>query len=90
MARKQRISGWQFHLGPDPDGIYTAVSIPHDWAVDAPFRQNMEQGAAQGFRDRWDVGWYRCSLFLEKKRTEYSYGLDFGGIYENSTVWVNG
>lgn len=77
-------------MGADSEGTYREVHIPHDWAVSVPFRREMEQGAAQGFRDRWGVGWYRCEIFLEEKQAGYDYCLDFGGIYENSTVWVNG
>lgn len=90
MAKKRQVSGWRFHLGADSEGSYSEVRIPHDWAVDAPFNRGMEQGAAQGFRDRWGIGWYRCEIFLEERRAGYGYCLEFGGVYENSTVWVNG
>lgn len=82
-------TGWQFHQGQTREGSYTPVTIPHDWAVNAPFNRSMEQGEAQGFRDRWGIGWYKRSLKLEEKRPNHCYYLDFGGIYENSTVWVN-
>lgn len=49
----------------------------------------MDQGEAQGFRDRFGIGWYRRSLRLEEKKEGYCYYLDFGGIFENSTIWVN-
>ncbi len=72
-----------------PQERFRKVELPHDWAVDMPFNAEMEQGAAQGFRDRWGIGWYIKKLTLEEKRRDSQYLLEFGGIYENSTVWVN-
>ena len=50
----------------------------------------LKQGAAQGFRDRWGIGWYRRTLTLLEVKPDMIYYLIFEGIYENSTVWVNG
>lgn len=69
---------------------FKSVKLPHDWAVNMPFDKNMEQGAAQGFRERWGIGWYRRQLQLIEKTPGYLYFLEFGGVYENCTVWVNG
>lgn len=69
---------------------FKTVNLPHDWAVTMPFDKDMEQGAAQGFRDRWGIGWYRKEIEILEKKMGYLYFLEFGGIYENSTVWVNG
>ena len=81
--------GWEFSLGEQP-GDYQPVQIPHDWAISAPFSPAMRQGAAQAFRDRWGTGWYRKHFSLAEKQPERLYFLEFQGIYENSTVWVNG
>lgn len=69
---------------------FESINLPHDWAVNMPFDKNMEQGAAQGFRERWGIGWYRKELQLKEKMSGYLYFLEFGGVYENCTVWVNG
>lgn len=69
---------------------FVPVTLPHDWAVNAPFNKQMEQGEPQGFRDRWGIGWYRKTLELAEKKQGYQYFLDFGGVYENCVVWVNG
>lgn len=75
----------------EPEGLeYRPVVLPHDWAATAPFDTEMEQGAAQGYRNRWGIGWYRTRLTVTEVRAGYVYRLEFGGIYENSTVWVNG
>lgn len=81
---------WEFSLNDCKEEKFVEVSLPHDWAITAPFDRNMEQGEAQGFRKRWGIGWYKRSYYLKEKRQGYRYYLDFGGIYENSTVWING
>ncbi|MCM1065099.1 MAG: DUF4982 domain-containing protein [Eubacterium sp.] len=74
-----------------PEGlVFQVVDLPHDWAVGRPFSREMEEGASQGFRDRWGVGWYRKTLTLADKKEDHIYTLVFGAVYENCTVWVNG
>ncbi len=77
----------KYELPPDSD--FRSVKLPHDWAVAAPFNRGMEQGAPQGYRDRWGIGWYRRKLEIEEKKKGYRYYLDFGAVYENCSVWVN-
>ncbi|MCM1387726.1 MAG: DUF4982 domain-containing protein [Bacillus sp. (in: Bacteria)] len=76
---------------PDmPEGLaFETVDLPHDWAVGMPFNQKMEQGAAQGYFDRWGIGWYRKRLELAEKKEEHMYYLEFGAVYENCTIWIN-
>ena len=68
---------------------YEAVTLPHDWAITQPFDRKMKQGEAQGYRDRWGIGWYQRTLTVEKEADKV-YRLVFDGVYENSTVWING
>ncbi|MBQ9764794.1 MAG: glycoside hydrolase family 2 protein [Lachnospiraceae bacterium] len=68
--------------------VYKKVMLPHDWAISAPFNKDMKQGAAQGYRDRWGIGWYRKNLMINKEESK-TYRLFFDGIFENSTIWVN-
>ncbi|MCC8101969.1 MAG: hypothetical protein LIP11_06805 [Clostridiales bacterium] len=104
---RQRISmneDWQFalHRGFEPmekeetlQMQYTEVTLPHDWQISSPFCKNMEQGAAQGYFDRWGIGWYRKEFYLDgesmcgSQRDDGVYCLCVDGIYENSTIWVN-
>lgn len=62
------MEGWEFTLDADGKKGYRPVTLPHDWAISAPFCRDMDQGEAQGFRDRFGIGWYRRSLRLEEKR----------------------
>lgn len=74
-----------------PEGLrFKEVTLPHDWAVTAPFDKNMEQGGPQGFHDRWGVGWYRKNVEISEKKAGHRYFLEFGGVYENCVIWVNG
>ena len=93
MSRKQfeLSQAWYFaHGSIDEAGAYQAIQIPHDWAVEAPYKRNMDQGEPQGFFDRWGVGWYRCVFNQEAVESDRVYLLEFGAVYENSTVSMNG
>jgi beta-galactosidase len=84
------MSDWEFTTNEPLDSNFRTVQLPHDWAITAPINRDMKQGEAQGFRDRWGIGWYRKHLILEEKKEGRVYQLQFDGIYENSTIWVNG
>ncbi len=83
------MNGWEFTLKEPAEQNFQPVNLPHDWAITAPINRDMVQGAPQGFRDRWGIGWYRRRLVLEEVKEDSLYYLEFDGVYENSTVWVN-
>lgn len=87
---KQIMKQWEFALGDGEKKAFKPVVLPHDWAIDAPISAKVKEGAAQGYRDRWNVGWYRREIELEKKSNDIRYIIHFGGVFENSTVWMNG
>ncbi len=84
------MDGWEFTLKEPEDQYFKPVKLPHDWAIDAPIKRDMKQGEAQGFRDRWGIGWYRRTLTFDEIKQSCVYHLEFDGVYENSTVWING
>lgn len=84
------MEGWEFALNEPLETNYNPVHLPHDWVIHSSISENMEQGAAQGYRERLGTGWYRQSLDIENKKEGYCYYLDFGGIFEDSTIWING
>lgn len=84
------MNGWEFTLNEPVDQNFKPVNLPHDWAINAPINRDMKQGAAQGFRERWGTGWYRRNIAFEEIKEGCVYQLEFDGVYENSTVWVNG
>ena len=66
MTRKEieLMEGWEFALETHGEKRFAPVDLPHDWAITAPIRKNMEQGEAQGFRDRWGIGWYLSLIHI--------------------------
>ncbi|MCD7820121.1 MAG: DUF4982 domain-containing protein [Lachnospiraceae bacterium] len=68
---------------------YVSVKLPHDWQVTCPHNKEMMQGAAQGYYDRWGIGWYRKEFELDDEMAGMVCRLCFDGVYENSSVWVN-
>jgi beta-galactosidase len=84
------MNGWEFTLKEPEDRNFEPVHLPHDWAITAPINRNMKQAKDQGFRDRWGIGWYRKQLAIKEIKNGFVYKLQFDGVYENSTVWVNG
>lgn len=84
------MNGWEFTLKEPEEHNFQPVHLPHDWAITAPINRHMKQAEPQGFRDRWGIGWYRKTLTIAQKKQGYLYQLQFDGIYENSTIWVNG
>lgn len=92
MRTEKKLTQWQFALGterPAPDALQR-ITLPHDWAISMPVDAAMQEGEPQGFFPRWSVGWYRRSIRLDEKKADFCYLLEFGGIMENSTVWING
>lgn len=87
---REIMDGWEFAWNDGSSKNFQPVRLPHDWAINRPFDKTMEEGASQGYRNRYGIGWYRKMLKLEEKREGIRCFLDFGGIYENSTVWMNG
>lgn len=71
----------------DDSGWYH-VDVPHDWAISRPFNKDTPCGSSQGYFDRWGVGWYR--KHIEFDEISETCILEFDGVYEDSTVWVNG
>src|SRR5690242_1668911 len=92
MSRSETtiMDGWEFTLQSPEECNFSPVYLPHDWAIYTPINRTMQQAEAQGFRDRKGTGWYRKTLSLHTKEDNYVYQLEFDGIYENSTIWVNG
>lgn len=83
------MNGWEFILKEPEEKNFEAVNLPHDWAISSPINKDMEQGEAQGFLDRWAIGWYRKKLVISEIKKDHIYQLQFDGVFENSTVWIN-
>lgn len=93
----QWMKGWKFAFAEEAEGgdlpkaqRFQDVTLPHDWAVGRPFSTAMDEAAPQGYRDRFGIGWYEKTWDMEEKKEGYRYYLEFGGIFEDSAIWVNG
>ncbi|MBS1528855.1 MAG: DUF4982 domain-containing protein [Bacteroidetes bacterium] len=89
--------GWRFHLGDVKggedvgfkDASWRELNLPHDWSIEGKFDKNspatVEGGALTG-----GIGWYRKTFTVPKTSKGKMVYIDFDGVYERSTVWVNG
>ena len=89
--------GWKFYLGDeskasDPsfdDSAWRSLNLPHDWSIEGKFDEKNPAtpggGALPG-----GVGWYRKTFAIPASAKGKSVFIDFGGIYRNSEVWING
>lgn len=76
------------------DLTWRAVHLPHDWVVELPFDPNAElyhgyKPTGSGFPQN-NVGWYRRQLFVPQADQGRRIWLEFGGVYRDSTVFLNG
>src|SRR6266480_4628594 len=89
--------GWRFHLGDVPgaqdpafaDASWRALDLPHDWSIEGPFSEQNPAGVAGGALPG-GVGWYRKSFVVPRSDSGKLVFVEFGGVYRNSEVWVNG
>lgn len=69
------------------------VAIPHDWCVEKCVYRD-DKGAVKhhkshGYLDA-GVGFYRKTFRIPKDWEGKKIGLEFGGVFRNCTIWVNG
>ena len=88
---------WHFHLGNVPDAKQTAfndanwrvLNLPHDWSIEGKFSKDNpatpEGGALPG-----GIGWYRKTFIEPASAKNKLVYIDFDGVYQKSTVWING
>ncbi|HVR18881.1 MAG TPA: beta-galactosidase, partial [Polyangiaceae bacterium] len=84
--------------GPaDPDFDdrgFRDVDLPHDWAVELPF--DVKGGHSHGYKalgrafPENSVGWYRRELEIPEADRGRRIALEFGGVFRDSNVFVNG
>ncbi len=89
--------GWRFHLGDVPgaekpgfvDADWRVLDLPHDWSIEGPYDEKAPTGGSGGYLPT-GIGWYRKSFDLSEGSRGASVSVRFDGVYERSTVWVNG
>ncbi|MGA2557217.1 MAG: glycoside hydrolase family 2 TIM barrel-domain containing protein, partial [Verrucomicrobiota bacterium] len=76
------------------DAAWSAINLPHDWAVGLPFDRSAlanhgYKPVGAGFLQN-SVGWYRRSFTLAQEDAGRRLWIEFGGVFRNSLVYVNG
>ncbi len=88
---------WLFHLGDDftaesiLDDIDSMVSIqvPHDWGTMYPVSQDNPTGHGGGYAVA-GIAWYKRKFNIEKHDLSKYINIRFDGVYQNSTIYING
>jgi beta-galactosidase len=89
--------GWHFHLGDVTgaensamnDDNWRTLDLPHDWSIEGKFSKS-NPATPEGGTLPGGIGWYRKTFTIpltDKGRKVY---IDFDGVYQKSTVWING
>lgn len=86
---------WKFYLGDasgaeEPgynDSSWEQVALPHDYSIEQDYSSSME--AESGYLPG-GTGWYRKNFTLDESTAGKEIRIDFGGVYMDSTVWING
>ncbi len=89
--------GWKFSLSDNAtysqsgfdDSSWRDLSLPHDWSIELDFNQYSPGLGEAGFLDG-GTGWYRKDFVLPESMDDKSIRIYFGGVYMDSTVYVNG
>ena len=84
---------WRFNLGSgsaDPaynDSAWRDVDLPHDYSIEQSYTTSGE--AESGYLPG-GTGWYRKTFTLSPEWKGKYITIDFGGVYMNATVNLNG
>lgn len=86
---------WKFYMGDaagaeNPafnDSSWEQVNLPHDYSIEQEYTKT---GEAESGYLLGGTGWYRKNFTIDSSAAGKQIRLDFGGVYMNSTVWVNG
>lgn len=86
---------WKFYMGDaagaeNPafnDSTWEQVNLPHDYSIEQEYTKT---GEAESGYLLGGTGWYRKNFTIDSSAAGKQIRIDFGGVYMNSTVWVNG
>jgi beta-galactosidase len=88
---------WRFHLGDAPgaekpaldDTSWRALDLPHDWSIEGAYDEKALSGSSGGYLPT-GLGWYRKTFNVPESERGRRVAVQFDGVYEHSTVWING
>jgi len=87
---------WKFILNEDQkvfaeklfdDNNWKLVNIPHDWSVESSFDDTLEGATAYL---PGGIAWYRKSFLTPELYAKGTTYIQFDGVYNNSTIYING
>lgn len=92
--------GWKFKLQDGQslsdaskpeydDSNWRGVTLPHDWSIELDFDHNSGAGN-EGGNLPGGTGYYRKTFTLNESMQDKDIRIRFGGVYMDSTVFVNG
>ena len=95
-SRKNFDADWKFHLGDIAgaqateysDQYWRKLDLPHDWSIEGNFKPD-NPASNTGASLPGGIGWYRKTFKASNTQTKHHF-IMFDGVYQNSTVWVNG
>lgn len=90
-------TNWKFNLGNAPnaetvqfnDSEWRTLNVPHDWSIEEGYQKEGDVASSTGFVPG-GTGWYRKSFTLSEADKDKVISILFDGVYNNSTVWING
>ena len=65
------------------------MDLPHDWSIEGPYDEKAATGGPGGYLPT-GVGWYRKTFTLPGAVRGQRVAIQFDGVYQHSTVWING
>lgn len=100
VVREQEFNeGWRFQLENNITGepwqkeydeeSWENVTLPHDWSIFFDFKSNSPANNEGGLLNG-GIGWYRKTFILPSEVNGKTIRINFGGVYMDSTVFVNG
>jgi len=104
VAKERELSrDWRFFKGDATgaermdfdDHEWKTVAVPHDWSImdragtKSPFDSEAESGQDSGYLPG-GTGWYRRQFTLTEEEAAKSVRLNFGAVYMDADIWVNG
>jgi len=79
--------GW-LQLPSVNDTGWRTLNLPHDWGVEGPFSDTLENGT--GLLPWKGIGWYRKHFTVNEPDKHRRFYIDFDGAMAYARVWLNG
>jgi beta-galactosidase len=88
---------WNFTKGDFPkasevvfdDSQWQQIDVPHDWSISDTFSQDNPTRNSGAYASG-GIAWYRKAFFVNEIAPKSEISIEFGGVYMNSEVWING